>query len=334
VVAAVAGALPAQARPFGEFKVGNWYGAANTDEKGEFNHCGAFTHMRDGTMVFFAVGRNFTWSVGFNHRQWKFQEGDPVTVMFGVDDMAPVQMDARAYMRNGIEIGLGERVDLFRQFTSGRRLKVLGAPRPIEFNLTGTDRVLPRLLACALFKGKSAGAIPARDPAADIPNYTARQMRSDSAMVVEATRFAANLLSAAGVTGYRLLGPKEEPGLKGDARWTIPGEGIGLVQVYPDMTREMQVSLGNVLIAEDAKSCKGAFMSATLPGDEKLGSGRVFTTCDDGKTTLTSYYFTIPRQAGGAYLVATMSYEARAATSRSKEIDATFRHAAYGTMEK
>jgi hypothetical protein len=334
MMTAIAGASPAQARPFGEFKVGSWHGAANTDAKGEFNHCGAYTHMRDGTMVFFAVGRNFTWSVGFNHRQWKFREGDPVAVMFGVDGRAPVQMDARAYMRNGIEIGLGERADLFRQFTSGRRLKVLGAPKPIEFNLAGTDRVLPRLLACALFRGKNARAIPGRDPAADIPNYTTRQMRSDSAMVVEATTLAANLLSAAGVSGHRLLGPKEEPQLKGDARWIIPGEGVGLVQVHPDMTREMQLSLGSVLIGEDAKSCKGAFMSATLPGDERMGSGRVFTTCDDGKTTLTSYYFTMPRRAGGAYLVATISYEERAAPPRSKEFDASFRHAAYQIMEK
>jgi hypothetical protein len=272
--------------------------------------------------------------VGFNHRQWKFHEGDPVTVMFAVDDMDPVQMDARVYMRNGIEIGFGERVDLFRHFMSGRRLKVLGAPKPIEFNLTGTDRLLPRLLACALFKGKSAGAIPGVDPAADIPNYTTRQMRSDSAMVVEATTLAANLLSAAGVTGYRLLGPKEESWLKGDARWIVPGEGIGLVQVHSDMTAEMQASLGSVLVGEDAKSCKGAFMSATLPNDERIGSGRVFTTCDDGKTTLTSYYFTIPRRTGGAYLVATISSAARSPTPRLKEIDANFRHAAYEIMEK
>jgi hypothetical protein len=333
ITAAVACASPAQARSFGEFKIGSWSGAANTDEKGEFNHCGAFTHLRDGTMVSFAVGRNFTWSVGFNNRRWKFREGDLVPVMFGVDDMTPVQMDARAYMRNGIEIGLGERADLFRQFTSGRRLKVLGAPKPIDFKLTGTERILPRLLACALFKGKTAGAIPARDPAADIPNYTARQMRSDTAMVVEATTLAANLLSAAGITGYRLLGPKEEPGLKGDARWIMPGEGIGVVQVRPDMTPEVQLSLGRVLIGEDARSCKGTFMSATLPADEKAGSGRVFTTCDDGKRILTSYYFTMPRRAGGAYVVATTSYEARAAAPRSKEIDATFRHAAYGIME-
>jgi hypothetical protein len=332
-VAAVAGASPVHAGTFGDFKVGSWYGAANTNAKGEFNHCGAFSYSGD-LMAFFAIGKNFTWSVGFSHPKWKFREGDQVTVMFGVDNMVPVQVDARAFMHNGIEIGLGERADLFRQFRSGRRLKVLGTPKPVDFKLTGVDQLLPRLLGCVWSKGRRSVPVVAQDPAADIPNYTARQMRSDAAMVAEATTLAANLLSVSGATGFRLLGPKEEPELKGDARWIIPGEGIGLVQVHPDMTRQMQMSLGSVLIGEDAKSCKGAFMSATLPEDEKSGSGRVFTTCDTGKTTLTSYYFTMPRQAGGAYLIATISYETPAAAPRGKEVDANFRKAAYTIVEK
>ena len=58
--------------------------------------------------------------------------------------------------------------------------------------------------------------------------------------------------------------------------------------------------------------------------------GRVFTTCQVGGDTSTSYYLVVPRRAGGAHLIATFS---SGSEKPAKDVDAQVRSVVFKTLQ-
>jgi hypothetical protein len=212
-----------------------------------------------------------------------------------------------------------------------------------EFNLTGTNEMLAVLLDCAGAKGglksvpmvsnpfgASSASAPSQSPS---PARSAPPPQQNNAVFqAEATALAANLLSAADMTGYRMMETAEVPQMKGDVRWIIPGkEAIGSIRIFPSMDKEAQSAIGGQLIADDARECRGKFASGSMPEDDKGGTARAFTVCDTGSGPITMYYFTVPRSRGGAYVIATGTFGEAA---RAKDQHEEFRSAVYRFLHK
>jgi len=57
----------------------------------------------------------------------------------------------------------------------------------------------------------------------------------------------------------------------------------------------------------------------------------VFTTCQVGSDTTTSYYLVVPRRAGGAYLIATIS---GGSEKPAKDVDAQLRSVVFKAIQR
>ncbi len=350
VLAAVGFAVQAHSAVIDKFKVRNWNVASYSDDAGAFTHCAASAEYRNGITLIFSINKNLGWSISFSNPSWQYEIGDTFNVAFTVDRMEPVSEAANAITASGVEIALADSGQLFRKFRRGSRLRVATENQIYDFNLTGTDEMLTVLLDCARQNGgreeeetpvasNRFGPAPTIPTPRSIPTPTSlprpgsssnRDSSGDPNLKAEATALAANLLSTAKVSGFRLLAPSEQPELKGEARWTVP-QGLGTIQVFPAMSKEDEKSLGGQLVAGHAQVCKGKFSSGSLPDDGKDDRARVYSTCETDSGTVKLYHFTVPRASGGIYVFTTGSQGSEADV---KKLDGDIRAAAYQVIAK
>jgi hypothetical protein len=85
------------------------------------------------------------------------------------------------------------------------------------------------------------------------------------------------------------------------------------------------------LISQDAKNCKKAFASGSLPAETGSKLVRLFTRCDTGKEAVISNYYVVPRQAGGLYVIGTYT---EGEEEGSKSLDAGIRQAVFRALPK
>ena len=312
------------------FRVGDWLaGAYSNDSTREFSHCAASGVYGNGISVLFSINRDFHWSMGFANPGWKLRSGEVFDIAFTVDDMQPIMAKGHVIKNLLVEVHLDESSELFARFRRGRVLRVAGANQVFTFNLTGTSQLLPALLACAANRGAAtqtaANPFETRAAKSSPSNGGSPDRARETA---EATALAANLLSAAGMTGFTLLGPSDYPEFKGDARW-VQGDVLGTINVILNVPPGEFKNIPAYLIGDGAKACKGTFFSGALP-EEAADIGRVFTTCQVGSDTSTSYYLVVPRRAGGAYLIATYS---GGSEKPAKDIDAQLRSVVLKTIQ-
>ena len=309
------------------FKVGDWTaGAYSNDTTRQFSHCAATGTYGSGISVLFSISRDFHWSMGFAHPSWKLQPGAVYDIAFTVDDMQPILAKARAVKTLFVEVDLDGSGELFARFRRGRVLHVAAASQVFSFNLTGTSQLLPALLTCAANRGSAVQT--AANPFETKPAKSgASTPRVDPNTVAEATALAANLLSAAGIQGFTLLGPNDRPEIEGNARW-LQGEVLGTINIMSNVPAGEFKNIPAYLIGYNAKACKGTFFSGAIP-DETVEIGRVFTTCQRDDITSTDYYLIVPRRAGGAYLISTFS---AGSEQPAKQADAQLRSAVFKAL--
>lgn len=318
-------AVPSEARPMRNFKVGEWYaGAYSSDTTGQFNHCAASATYRSGILVLFSIDKNFRWSMGFAHPDWQLRPGTVYDVAFTVDDLTPIAAKAVAITHTQIRVQLADSVELFSHFKRGYVLRVAAARRVFSFNLTGTSRVLPALLTCAQNRGASPRP-PSSNPFENQKHAVDSRSPEDANVKAEAAVMAANLLSTAGLTKFTMLEPNEHPDIKGHARW-FQGSTFGTINVFPKFTAGELKEIPGYLISIDAKRCTGTFFSGAIPDESNSAVARVFTTCQKGEKPVTVYYLAIPRKAGGAYVISTISLGSE---KPAKEQDTLLRSAVF-----
>jgi len=314
-------ALPASAgTTVRTFNVANWTVETFNDANGKFNLCAARKRYDNGVWLIFGISHDFHWSLGFAYGGATFQQGKDLDVEFAIDDMAPVTVKAEVHA-HVVELVLAEKADLFARFRRGKLLRTTALNRELDFNLTGTSQLLPALLNCVQSHGSAITA------SANLRNVEPNGARmADSANVEgEALAFAANLLSAAGIQGFRILLPSEHPEIKGHARW-IQGTTFGTVNIYPKLGAAQVPDVWAYLIGIETKACRGTFFSGAIPNDKQSGLWRMFTTCQTDEKLITTYYIAAPRRAGGLYLLSTTSLGSE---KPAKDADAQLRSATF-----
>lgn len=322
------------AAPLRNFRVGEWFaGAYSKDSTGEFSHCGASATYKSGISTVFAISKNLTWSMGFYNPAWRLSPKSTYDIAFTVDDMSPILAKAVAIDPSQVEVALQDSSELFARFRRGYLLTVAAADQVFRFNLTGTSQLLPVLLRCAAQNGNPgivANPFEKSRPVVEKTKPTVAPASDRSAERAEATTLVANLLSQAGIQGFVLLDPNELPSIKADAKWRA-GDLFGTITVAPDILPTQISEVPATLIGRDAKACKGTFLSGAIQDEPKNSFARIFTTCNDGKDTVTVYYLAVPRKAGGAYIMTTATVGLE---TPAKEADSNIRTAVYKVLPR
>ena len=295
----------AVAEPLYRFKVGSWdAGAYSRRDSRQFNHCAGSATYNSGVSVVFAVGRDYGWSMMLANPDWTLTRGRSYNLGFSVDGDVSTWRTGTAITSNGVEIELPPTSEVFQQFRRGHTLQVtVASGRSFYFNLTDTSILLPALLRCVYTNLNPQPAptttsnpfVSATSPAATNPAKERTPVHR-----AEAVAFVANMLGAAGISGFKIL--DESKGSDSDAVWTIGSDTFGTLRID---TENAPTVISVATIAVDGATCKSKFMSGSMPPDAKDKTFRLFTKCGEGTEAITMYYFVIPRKRGGHYLVGT-----------------------------
>lgn len=305
-----------------KFQVGEWSGGAySEDGSRKFSHCAGTTFYNSGIFVTLIVGRTYQWGVQFTNPAWNFMPGSKIELAYVVDDGEPRPAVGTALTANRVLIGFGGDVKGFQNFSRGRVLKIAAAQKVFTFNLTDTSKLLPALLNCVNSRMNPAPAVAKSSTPATNSDHRA-----------EAAVIAANLLSQAGISGFRLATSGELPEIKADAIW-VAQDAIGSINVMPSVQSKDLDEVRSIIIGSDAKACKGTFFSGSIADDGDQSNQqltRVFTTCQVKDLPVTNYYMAVPRKAGEMYFIRTMS--SGLSEKPAKEADGNIRKAVFTAL--
>jgi hypothetical protein len=302
------------------FQVANWYaGAYSFDGTRTFSHCAGGTTYNSGITVIFSIDRGYAWSMGFLNPQWRLAKGHQYDIAFSIDDSPPIYAKAYAVSSEQAQVDLADSSELFSRFRRGNMLQVSSANQVFSFSLNGTSALLPALLTCVQQETTPVGTNPFA--AQQTPT---RAQHSRASFQAEAALTAANVLGATGIEKFSFGSLEDAAKLKADAVWTA-GSLVGTIKIAERVKLD-DPNIPSILIGEDAKACKGAFLSGSLPDNDGKAMLRIFTSCQEEKRNLTIYYLAVTRPRGGIYLFTTMSDGAQEAV---KEADSGLRTAVF-----
>ncbi|MEO6842110.1 MAG: hypothetical protein ABI192_15255 [Bradyrhizobium sp.] len=322
---------PAQAAQLKHFKVGSWEGGAYSDDslRNKFSHCAGSASYKSGIIVTLMINKEYKWGVAFANPAWNLTPGANVDLAYVVDGGQPRATTAKAVSNHQALIGFGDDGARFKEFSRGNQLRVAAVNQVFTFDLTDTAKLLPALLNCVTQQTNPKPVLASTTPVTSAPGPHGSDFKA------EATVIAANLLSQAGITGFRIAAPNEFPELKADAVWAATNV-MGTINVMPTVAVKDIDDIRSLMIGGDAKSCKGAFFSGSIPDDGKEQLIRIFTTCQEKDAPATIYYLAVPRKAGGIYILRTIAAAGVAAEpeKRAKEADAGIRKAVFTALPK
>jgi hypothetical protein len=323
---------PGQAAQLKRFKVGSWEGGAYSDDslRNKFSHCAGSASYKSGLVVTLIINREYKWGVAFANPAWNLKPGSNLDLAYVVDGGEPRATTAKVASANQALIGFGDDGARFREFSRGHQLRIAAANEVFTFDLTDTAKLLPALLNCVTQQINPAPVMASTASAA-----AAAPSAHGSDFKAEATVIAANLLSGAGISGFRIAAPDEFPNLKADAVWAAPNV-TGTINVMPTVAARDLDDIRSMVIGGEAKGCKGMFFSGSIPDDGKEQLLRVFTTCQVKDTSATIYTLAVPRKAGGIYILRTMTAAGASAEAEkpAKEADAGIRKAVFTAVPK
>ena len=222
-----------------DIRIVGWSGAAYTNDKtGQFSHCAISADYRSGITLFFAISNNYSWRVGWSHKDWHLQKDQKVRLALYIDGGDPYYVDAVAYDAHLALAELPDSAALFNLLRKGYRLSVFALGNRYEFNLDGTYAALTEVMACVGRAGAPQPptvAAPMAPPAPIVgantpsttPNSKTAQLTAEQQL--EATTLVANLLAQGDLTGFRILTTKErnDASLKSFADWHVVWAGDG-----------------------------------------------------------------------------------------------------------
>jgi hypothetical protein len=311
------------------FKIGNWAGAAySSNETKRFSHCAAHATYKHGVALFFMVNRDYQWAVAFSSPAFSMPKGQTIKVRIALDESDADLVDAYVIDHTFMRVNLVANGELFKRFMRGNILRLFGSDQQYSFALQDTAKLLPQLLNCV--KGRMNPA-PLQAQSAPLKQPDAVPAGKPD-LRAEVTSLAANLLSEAGVKGFRIDTPSaSDGGNKTDVTWTAPGITGGLV-VLLDPAIKRPSDATPRLISVAAEKCKGKFASGAMP--EENGAARVFSSCQigDGDPVM-GFYLTISRSAGGHYVIMTFPKTGNLTQTPAPEPDKDIRAAAYRVLQ-
>ncbi len=308
---------PAPAATLYNFEVAGWTASALSGPDGRtFSHCGGFANYQNRVSLAFMLLRDFHWRIGFVNPAWSLTTGQTYEVLLNLDSDPPTVAQAVAVSTAGVEIAITDNAK--DRFVKARELHVKTAGQAFDFSLAGTAQLLPALRRCVETNLGQPRSAQSSNPFVAAPDARMPASQIIQRHRAEAIALVTNILSRAGISGYRILGMDES--FTHDAYW-VAGQLFGEIDVILDKTPELIYASE---ISDDASKCKGKFASGSIPASES-GWFRMFAQCSMGDKVSTAFAVVVPRNSGGYYLISTGSVESDEA---ARQKDADIRHAA------
>ncbi len=140
----------ATAATLSQHNVGNWtVGAFSDDSTGQFSYCAAWVTYNSNIALSFDIYSDYSWAVFFQNPQWKLTTNAQYPVTLTIDRNASMNINATAVDTATVAVPLDDSEDLFNEFAHGDQLTLSTAGGAnLPFLLTGTAKVLPKLLVC------------------------------------------------------------------------------------------------------------------------------------------------------------------------------------------
>jgi len=279
-------------------KIDAWTLTAHTDSsRGAFSHCAATAVYTKGTALAFSMDKTSRWRFGLINKKWKLTKGAVYPIHYRIDQGARTKANALVRTTTMVSVELTKSDALFRAFQRGYVLTIEAAGERFVFSLKSSSKALAATRACV----RSRIVKVQRNPFAAVSSTKRANSdaKVDTELRAEATTLAANLLSAVGIEGFRIV--DELPrNFAFKVAWKAPGllGGIAIKKtVAPD-------TIVPALTAASAKRCEGEFASMKLPFTGTGTGASLKTACVDasGKSE-TTIYIVLPRPKGGTYVV-------------------------------
>jgi len=306
------------------FTSGGWEGQANNDDYGTFRDCTMTADYADGITLAFIISRDYGWGLVLADDQWDLKAGSAEPVKLTVDQLPPIPGTAKIVDVHGILIPLDNADPVVDAMRHGHRLSVVTPAGEVSFKLSGTRDAIAALASCVSehLEAEKAGGIEAK--ASDENGTNGNRLFTPS----EAADFASHLLAAAGITDYQMADPSTNPMPSFDVVWTYANGIVAALVGYKNMEASDLDQEANVVMADDAKNCKGDFTSGKKISEpeEKLSVKRLFTACRSTGRSVEIHYTLVKTESG--HLIQIAHLNTGDATGDVANADSPFLHGA------
>ena len=199
----------ADAIPGSNRDVAGWFIGGYTDNGGKFSHCAMSTPYKSGITMYFSISGDYSWRVGWSHKQWQLKKGQSVPIAVYVDGVGPHNLQAIAVNTEMALAELPAKGAVFDQMRKGYNMRVYAEGQTYGFNLDGTYAALTEVLACAgRYSGRAAvqQAAPAPLVPPNAPPSKGSAVTPEQRL--EATKVVANILAQGEMSNFRILTKK------------------------------------------------------------------------------------------------------------------------------
>ena len=325
-------------------KVAGWSGGSyNSKKTGRFSHCVVSAKYKRGDRLLLSINRKYVFSLGIADPRWNLSKGSKYSVRLQVDRKSIFKRTAIAVSSRQMVIPINDRATFFRMVKGGRTLWVDANGFNRGYNLRGTSRALNATLRCVKRQRRYAdnfdqprnvdqprrvdeprssdsfgsGSTKTRPKRyANLPSSSTQRnsqpvTRKRSAVSSEkALIYSINLLSDAGISGYKLLekSPLKKVGFQ--VVWRYSKGKLGALATFKNRRKDFVDTQTAKVLGDDAKACKGKFASGFRKTDSSSNwSGRrLFTVCSNSTNDndFTVHYSIGLQPNGMATIVATL----------------------------
>lgn len=335
-------------------------GSYNSKKTGRFSHCVVSAKYKRGDRLLLSINSKYTFSLGIADKRWNLRKGSKYPITLRVDRRQKFNRTAVAVSNRQLVIRINDRATFFRMVKSGKTLWINANGLNRGYSLRGTSRALNATLRCVKRKLRYASNDDYDEPrrvdqprAVDEPRVKnpfgtegtrtkprkfaglppKNQPRKSKKIVngvsdQKALIYTINLLSDAGISGYKLLenNPFKRSGYQ--VAWRYSKGRRGALATFSNRKKGFVDSQTSKLLGGDAKACKGQFASGFRKSDssKKWSGRRLFTVCTNSSNgnDFTIHYSIGVQPSGVATVVATHLNSdglASAETDDSEQID-------------
>jgi hypothetical protein len=284
------------AAPASAFTSGGWEGQANNDEDGSFRDCTMTADYANGITLALIISRDYGWGLVLANDKWELHVGSNEAVTLAIDQRAPIPGTAKVVDMHGILIPLENADPVVEAMRHGHTLSIIRADGKMSFKLSGTRAAIAALANCVSehLEAEKAGGIEAK--ATDDSKDNGNKLFTPS----EAADYASHLLAAAGITNYQLAAPDTNPMPSFDVVWTYANGIIAALVAYKNMGATDLDEEANVVMADDAKNCKGDFNSGKKISEPEDGVNvkRLYTVCRSTGRSVEIHYTLVKTESG------------------------------------
>ncbi|MFV0296934.1 MAG: hypothetical protein ACK5JT_12545 [Hyphomicrobiaceae bacterium] len=302
------------------FQSGNWKGKPLFDKQGNFTRCAMTARYRSGHSLIFDADHKLSWRLWISNPSWNLtaKPNSRFSAVIVVDGGALIPVQAQVASKSLVMVPLATTAHVVNNMRKGSRMAFVVGKAKLQFTLQGTNNAIARLVQCVnKAKGRSA-------PTTTSPP-TAPKDPSDFRLltVAQSTVLLSNLLNSSGVSGFRLLPPRDN---EKRARFSLNDGTTGYLLAAEGRNTKLADDYAADATARLTKQCKGDFLSGKKSVASTDGSvvRKLVATCrtPSANTTIET---TVVRKPNGFLMEITTLSAANPATLGAEGTDASTR---------